>query len=730
VISLGAQRARVRFQFSVDGTVYSATRVVQRTKSGATTNEARLEGGPEVVVGAAELTDAVERLLGLTYEHFTKSVVLPQGKFASFLLDGSSDRQSLLRELLDLGRYSRVRDLAVQRSQASEVRAESLRDALRQLDGVTAEAVAELAAAVSALDEVIEWSAGERVRLDRMRAEHASAVRETELVEKLLESLRSIELPDGLRVLDEQMSGAIADRAAATSHSEMATGALDGAQAAAEALGDPAEVAQRLGLVEQAEKLAERIAEGEQRISELGATLAAVVGEEEKLTIEAGLAQGRLERLQTEHSAHALRLAARVGDPCPVCRRTLQAEHLVADEHLDSSLAEAAEAAKAAAGAAEATRIRRVSLGAQLEEFRAQLGRLTAERADVIERVDGQTRPALEAKRHELKAAADRLKAATEEASRSRNAVMTSEKRIATLTEQTGQFWTMLDRHRMAVTSLDPPEIARKDLGSEWAAFIEWRDVQLAEVEAATKRLAAEQTEQLGVIRSIGESMAARVAGVGVLVPGDSDPHELALVARAQTVERLERMRSDLERKVQSAAALEGFENDALIAKALANHLKVNGFERWLIEEVVHDLVLHANERLEQLSDGAYALAVEKSDFVIIDRLNADERRAPETLSGGETFVVSLALALSLADQMASISMSGTARLDSVFLDEGFGTLDSETLDTVAAVIHELGSDGRTVGLITHVSELAQQIPVRFEVSKRSGGARVQRVEA
>ena len=79
--------------------------------------------------------------------------------------------------------------------------------------------------------------------------------------------------------------------------------------------------------------------------------------------------------------------------------------------------------------------------------------------------------------------------------------------------------------------------------------------------------------------------------------------------------------------------------------------------------------------------------------------------------------VLSLALGLS---QMASRNV----RVDSLFLDEGFGTLDSETLDTVAAVIHELGADGRTVGLITHVSELAQQIPVRFEVSKQSGSAR------
>ncbi len=105
IVSLGAERARVRFDFSVGEHSYTAARVVHRTKTGATTAEARLEGGPVDVVGAVELTEAVERLLGLSYEHFIKCVVLPQGEFASFLLDGPKGRQALLRELLDLGRF-------------------------------------------------------------------------------------------------------------------------------------------------------------------------------------------------------------------------------------------------------------------------------------------------------------------------------------------------------------------------------------------------------------------------------------------------------------------------------------------------------------------------------------------------------------------------------------------------------------------------------------------------
>jgi exonuclease SbcC len=67
--------------------------------------------------------------------------------------------------------------------------------------------------------------------------------------------------------------------------------------------------------------------------------------------------------------------------------------------------------------------------------------------------------------------------------------------------------------------------------------------------------------------------------------------------------------------------------------------------------------------------------------------------------------------------------------MESIFLDEGFGTLDPNTLDTVAAAIEELGAGGRLVGIITHIRELADRMPVRLEVTKTGGAATVERVE-
>ena len=114
-------------------------------------------------------------------------------------------------------------------------------------------------------------------------------------------------------------------------------------------------------------------------------------------------------------------------------------------------------------------------------------------------------------------------------------------------------------------------------------------------------------------------------------------------------------------------------------------------------------------------------------DVVPAHHRNADERRSVRSLSGGETFLVSLALALSLGAHLSTLSEREGGRLEAIFLDEGFGSLDAETLETVTGVVTELAAQGRTVGVVTHVKELADQMPVRFEVVTGAKGSTVRR---
>ena len=89
-----------------------------------------------------------------------------------------------------------------------------------------------------------------------------------------------------------------------------------------------------------------------------------------------------------------------------------------------------------------------------------------------------------------------------------------------------------------------------------------------------------------------------------------------------------------------------------------------------------------------------------------------------ETLSGGESFLTSLALALALADLSR-----GRAQLNSLFLDEGFGTLDTETLDIAIAALEGLRMQGRSIFLISHIQELTRRLPVKINVRKQGNGS-------
>jgi exonuclease SbcC len=167
----------------------------------------------------------------------------------------------------------------------------------------------------------------------------------------------------------------------------------------------------------------------------------------------------------------------------------------------------------------------------------------------------------------------------------------------------------------------------------------------------------------------------------------------------------------------------------AEVAALLGNLLRTDAFERWLLDEALADLVARANVRLRELTAGQYTLVAVDGAFRVVDHRNADEIRDARSLSGGETFLTSLALALALADSSVDAAAQGGEPIESIFLDEGFGTLDPDTLDVVAGTIEELGSGGRMVGIITHIRELAERMPTRFEVASTARRAVIERVD-
>lgn len=165
--------------------------------------------------------------------------------------------------------------------------------------------------------------------------------------------------------------------------------------------------------------------------------------------------------------------------------------------------------------------------------------------------------------------------------------------------------------------------------------------------------------------------------------------------------------------------------------KSVDNPLRMR-LAAYVLAERLRQVVDAANERLARMTDHRYAL--EHSD----DRGYGEQRgglslrvrddwngvlRDPATLSGGETFVVSLALALGLADTVAH--EAGGTDIDTLFIDEGFGSLDADTLEDVLDTLDTLRDGGRVVGLVSHVPEMRSRITMQLEVTKGRTGSSV-----
>ncbi len=157
-------------------------------------------------------------------------------------------------------------------------------------------------------------------------------------------------------------------------------------------------------------------------------------------------------------------------------------------------------------------------------------------------------------------------------------------------------------------------------------------------------------------------------------------------------------------------------------------------FQRFVLSTILDQVVDIASRRLAIMSHGRYDLVRSMSrkdrrysgglDLEVFDHYTGTQRPTC-TLSGGESFLASLSLALSLADVVQSTA--GGVRIDTIFIDEGFGSLDSEALDIALTVLNNLHQHGRLVGIISHVPELLEHIPTRLEITYSHSGSVVGR---
>lgn len=275
----------------------------------------------------------------------------------------------------------------------------------------------------------------------------------------------------------------------------------------------------------------------------------------------------------------------------------------------------------------------------------------------------------------------------------------------------------------------------------------EARSAMLDEPEQEQLRGAA--TAYRGEVATVKAQLAnERFTGLAGATPEDASPARLAEqqadAAQRQaddhigmirgTVSAVSRASEDLTSKIAAFAKLRNEAGPLLRMASLANagdgNLQRVTLPTYVVLRRFEEVVDLANVRLEAMTGGRYELRrIDEQEgrsrrlglgLEVIDHQARDSTRDPKTLSGGETFMTSLALALGLAD--AVTSEAGGIQLHTMFVDEGFGSLDPDTLDAVMQQLSALRDGGRSVGVVSHVAEMKQRITERVTVVPRRDG--------
>jgi DNA repair protein SbcC/Rad50 len=750
-------QCHVQLVFEVDGEVWRVQRALRsRGQAGSKLELVSQDGAepdvPEIVTGERAINERIEGLLGMDFRAFCRSVLLAQNRFSEFLKATAGDRDKVLKGVFGYDVLDAAQRVAKSRLDRAEGDLEALGDERRKIDEARGRLEAARANADGAAARLRDLEAF-APEVERLTKERDTATADADACAERISSLVDVtaSLPD-----PEDVEAAAADASAAEELVASAREALETAeQTLAQRVSELGDVASRLGDRERFRSFDRLVQQQEQESRALEAASTELVQAERASAAAAALVETRrveletilaalaaatdaedvtsqiLERARAAHSdaqhaemAHELRGALIAGKACPVCDQPV---HAIPKARAAPKVAAAARAVAKAEAALEKSRHLRehtsqtrasvattVDEAAKRAEESASNREKTAERlraaeaaiattnAQLVEWLgEGDARTLLEARQAELDAAereAEEARAAVDasraQLEQTREAAAGSAQRLASFANRLAGAWGRLGEDR-DVTS-DPAAI--RD------AFVSLGETVL------TRHAEAEQERTAAATRVEAATFATAelLASVG-LSPGDDFRAELTQAGVRHGAAATEV--ATLEAEIGRANELEGrvveAETRRDLARRLADDLKPSRFLAFLLEEERAELAELGSEHFEQLTDGAFRFADDGS-FAVQDLNAAGTVRKADSLSGGETFLASLALALALAEMVAR----GGGRLDSFFLDEGFGSLDPEHLDRAMDGVGRLVSENerRLVVLVSHVAEMRDAI--------------------
>ena len=694
----------VELEFEVRGQRYTVRRNPEylRPKArgeGFTTEKAdaalTYADGRPPVTKAKEVTAAVIDIIGLDYNQFSQIAMIAQGQFTRLLNATTEERSKIFRKLFRTQRYQKLQEALAEENSTLTARRAALNAKLDAvLAGISYDAADPEAEALGTLSAQMPPDAVTTLLEGLTARQEAAAAQAADALAALDRQLSTLQTTLGAAEQAERQRQEVAgELAKARSTAQLESAKASTRRKTLEAL-DAALTASEAELAALADADTRRAA-GRQT--------------------EAHSARDTLERAFLDAQAGLLAQTLEEGAACPVCGST----HHPAKAHLPRTAPTEVQvnqakqaAAQADSAAQEASAAAREALTRE-QEGRAQL-RKDAE-ALLPERFTSPEGP--------VPLTVSLLRTALAEENDALHTVQADLKQRQTKNHTDCRRKKELEAQRKAQaeqrTALEAQVTAAQQAAAAAQAAVQTLEArQAAEHTAQPQKIAALKAEQ-------NELLARRKA----LAAQEKDLNARLLPNRRALADhrKLADQRDTLDARWQWVNALASTAGGTLSSKQkirLEAYIQMNYLDRILV---------HANTRLMQMTAGQYELerigaenqrSQSGLDLGVIDHYNGT-RRSVKTLSGGESFKASLALALGLSDEVQSTA--GGIRLDTLFLDEGFGSLDEESLEQAIRVLSGLTEGDRLVGIISHVAALKDRIDRQVVVHKeRSGGSWVE----
>lgn len=677
------RKTEVKFQFTNQGRTYEVTRTPEQVL-----NKQRGEGTRTVPAGASlveitadgdrkvlgttnnTVTRAVEGLLGFQARQFRQLMVLPQGEFRRFLVADSKERKGILETLFKTGQYSALEDALDARAKVLKKQYEDCKNRYQLLLD---------SARVEKPEELQQRLATEKDESKALEARVRKAQQAATAAQDALQQARQLAQLFQSRETCQKRQAALTSQAPQIRELKQKLQWLDEALKLHPIYDRTLKAKKQL---DSAEEILKKAQNDEKTSRESLQKLLTAATQDNTQALQEQVAQVReqLARM-TAVSGETVRLAQTLqpGQPCPVC------------------------------GSPDHPRP-----ATQTRKEREELARKTQ---------------AMESRIQELNRKQKALEKAQQAADRAAGSCRTAEVSLAAarqaFDEDREAFKTALTASPFADQKAFLAAHKALSLEAQWKRQVEQYQQQVdslaGELQALDRQIAGRTLPELAPLeqaaretRSAAQELATRAGALQETLRREED-----------SLKQLARLSKELA-KLQEAYGPIGLLADT----AKGNNGRKLTFSSFVLQAVLDDVLQTANLRLNKISQGRYSLYrshdivdARKEQGLGLEIMDAftGQARAVTTLSSGEIFFTSLSLALGLSDVLESYA--GGLHLDTILVDEGFGSLDPETLDSAVSALLDLQQGGRLVGIISHVAELKERISAQLEIIPTNQGS-------